>query len=464
MFELRPVFKILLLAIPAIGGVLVLINLLRLNQLSELKGGLKKGVRFLPLILAISILSGAGCFLYMRSGEPYKGSFKISYTYPKASKGLTPNSTTLDVNEILSDEVLNEAIQADPSGKLTAEDIRNTLSISPIRQQSDVSVDRLYVSTEYTVSYNALEGTTHLDKKELMEGTAEAYYDYFVARYGRKTNVLENDLSELSDLDYLDVNTYLYREATALIEYMGMCNGENADFVSEKTNESFTSVRDKARNFRDVSLERFKSYVLKYGISKDSNQYVSRLNFENRLTNVDYMKNLASYGVRLSAIERYDGDIIRSVLVPTRDDDGEFYQSRTKIGTDYFANEANRFLRSATNNQLSIETNNYYIERIASANGGSSYRESADEMVNELKAELISIFELASETVKDYDAQVSNGYISFTFQEENAYASSNIKKTILYFAGVFFVMSALIITWPASRRRPKAGPSLMFEK
>ena len=423
MFAIRPILKLLLLAIPAAAGVLVLYNLLTLHHSIDLRAGLQRLFRRLPAILALALVCALLCTGYLKTGEPYSGSFKISYTYPKASKGLTPNGTPLNVNEVFSEEVLDSLLQRYPEWKLSADELKAALNINYVRQRSGMSADNLYVSTEYIVSYTATDRTQGLDKNELMRA-----------------------LSELDELDYLDIKRYLSNRASMVIKYMELCGEENSKFVSEVTGESFNSVKDKVRNFQSVSLERFESYVLKYGISQDRKQYISRLNFENRLEDVEYMKNLAAYSVRLAGIARYDGDITRSVLVPTRDGTGEYYQSRTKIGTDYFANEANKFLQFATNNQLTIETNNYHIDCLAAAGGGASHKQKTDEMVEALKTELMDISRQAVMTVEDYDAKTSNGYISFTFQSGRVPLRSYIKKSGLYCAALVCGIGAVLVT------------------
>ena len=446
MFAIRPILKLLLLAIPAAAGVLVLYNLLTLHHSIDLRAGPQRLFRRLPAILALALVCALLCTGYLKTGEPYSGSFKISYTYPKASKGLTPNGTPLNVNEVFSEEVLDSLLQRYPEWKLSADELKAALNINYVRQRSGMSADNLYVSTEYIVSYTATDRTQGLDKNELMRALSEVYYTYFVSTYGRKTDLLEGSYEELDELDYLDIKRYLSNRASMVIKYMELCGEENSKFVSEVTGESFNSVKDKVRNFQSVSLERFESYVLKYGISQDRKQYISRLNFENRLEDVEYMKNLAAYSVRLAGIARYDGDITRSVLVPTRDGTGEYYQSRTKIGTDYFANEANKFLQFATNNQLTIETNNYHIDCLAAAGGGASHKQKTDEMVEALKTELMDISRQAVMTVEDYDAKTSNGYISFTFQSGRVPLRSYIKKSGLYCAALVCGIGAVLVT------------------
>lgn len=446
LYIIRPLLKMLLLSVPALGVLFVTFNIFRNKQSIKLVEVVKKCKKRFPFILAAAFVCGVFCMLYLWSGEPYSENFKMSYTYPMASKGLTPNSTMLDVSEIFSDEVLERALQTGLLEDLTPEEIRDTLEISQVKQRKGVSIGDLYVSTEYAISYNASKRTIKLDKEALLKVITDTYYEYFITKYKRKTDVLENDYSQVLGLDYLDVSTYLQEQSGIIIEYMEMCRRDNETFISEVTNESFISVKDRVRNFQDVSLERYKAYILKYGISKDREQYVSRLNYENRLENMSYMKNLASYGVRLAAIDRYEGDITRAVLVPTRDQTGEFYQSRTKIGTDYFANEADQYLKYATDNQLNIETNNYYIESLSGAAGGIEHRKKADGMVESLKEELAYISNLAVETVKDYDAQTSNGYISFAFQDREDFRLSCMKKTALYVIGSVIIWCAAVFT------------------
>ena len=111
MFAIRPILKLLLLAIPAAAGVLVLYNLLTLHHSIDLRPGLQRLFGRLPAILALALVCGLLCTGNLRTGEPYSGSFKIRYTYPKASKGVTPTGTPLNVNEVFSGSVLDSLLK-----------------------------------------------------------------------------------------------------------------------------------------------------------------------------------------------------------------------------------------------------------------------------------------------------------------------------------------------------------------
>lgn len=57
-------------------------------------------------------------------------------------------------------------------------------------------------------------------------------------------------------------------------------------------------------------------------------------------------KDMAAHDVRIEAINMYNAYMTRFVLIPTYDVDKEFYMSKTKVGVDYFADEAKEYLES----------------------------------------------------------------------------------------------------------------------
>ena len=158
------------------------------------------------------------------------------------------------------------------------------------------------------------------------------------------------------------------------------CQFDNPTFRSS-AGENFGDVGTRAGKFKSVTLERLRAYILSNGVSEDREQYISRLGYDNTIKNVSYMKNLAAYEVRLNAIDYYERDMASVVLVPTRDENGEFYMGRTKIGVDNFAVEAESFMENATNLQKTIETNHYEIGQLERGGGGS--RAAVDQLLED---------------------------------------------------------------------------------
>lgn len=443
MYNLGTFLHYVYRGIPILLVLILFIQILRKQNPIKIRERVRRCIKALPLILIVTLVGGGVAAGYQLVSADMHTSCKIGFTYPTASKGLTPNKTKLDVDEILSDEVLEAAIENGGLTGLETYELKEALKLRNVWQKNSVTAENYYISTEYMLNYQATKATQGFGGTAILKAVYEAYYNYFLEKYGRKVNVISDDLSGLEELDYLDIHTYLSRRVNNIIDYMNLCQNENASFVSGKTQESFQSVSAKATNLRDVSLERYEAYVLRNGLSKDKESYISRLNYNNQMLNVKYMKNLATYNVRLEAIKKYAGDITTAVLVPSRDKDGEFYQSRTKIGTDYFAYDADRYLDYATDRQSEIQQNNYRIEMLSAERGGQSAEKHAETMIASLKKEITELGQLAVQTVQDYDDQVMNDYVSVSYADETNKLVSLVKAAVKY-AFVLFVLASLI--------------------
>ena len=203
----------------------------------------------------------------------------------------------------------------------------------------------------------------------------------FIADYTRKTIVLEPDFDELAELDYLDIDGWFDVQTKAIEDYAWALSSENSTYQSATTGETFYSIAEKAKNYREVQLERYNSYILTYGIAKNKPQYIAKLNYDNKITSIDYLKNVSTHEINLEAIDLYERDMATVVLVPSEDTDGKYYMSRTKIGVDYFADEAETSMKTAAQQQLQVETNNYTIQQMQAVNATAEQTAQADKMV-----------------------------------------------------------------------------------
>lgn len=460
MYSLRTLLYVVILVIVVLVVLFFLYQVLRPHNPERIRDRIRRWTKALPVILVLSILGGAVNYAYQAAGVNLFGSFKIGYNYPSASKGLTPNNTKLNSEEILSEEVLESAISEGNLEGLEVYDLKRALTVNNALQREDVSTENYYLSTEYVVNYRATEATQRYDDDTVLRAVYNAYYNYFVDKYGRKTNVITQDYSEISDLDYLDIYTYFYTRINEIIQYMSMCREESPSFISEETRESFDSILEKAQDFRDVSLERYNAYVLKNGLAKDKEGYIARLNYDNQITNVNYMKNLAGYSVRLNAIDKYAGDITTAVLVPSRDEEGEFYQSRTKIGTDYFAADANQYLQSATDRQLEIEQNNYRIEMLEAGDGGEAEVNKAEEMIEDLENRILELSSLAVQTVEDYDEQNLDDYMDVSYSTGNDDISYMAVNALIYGGFILGICSFAVLLGGEVKTGKRKGRAL----
>ncbi len=243
---------------------------------------------------------------------------------------------------------------------------------------------------------------------------ADVYWEDFVRNYAENDSVLDLSFEELEGMEYLDVKDYLWMQAGKLKDYLPGYSRESSSFRAVDSEETFASLSRKIENFMDIELERYEAFVLENGLALNSGTYLSRMQYANRLLDTDRKKDMAAYDVRIEAIDMYNAFMTRFVLIPTYDTDKEFYMSRTKVGVDYFADEAKEHLQSATEMMEEMEHNTYASTRVESGRAAADAYALADARIEALKAELMNLSVQCRELCNTYVKEKRDGYIQIS--------------------------------------------------
>ncbi len=448
------ILKYLLLLIPLGVGLLGIVFLFSPNRdinNSGMKERIRRHFRILQRRLPLAILCTALyllAFLGMKLIQnKMEAQVLIGLNYPEASRGMNPNKTRFNTFDMVDDRIMESVLKESGASGITAGELREAFSVSPVEAGAELTPEQYYVSTEYLLSYKATPKTLRLDPYQAVVTAAGTYYQWFLESYGRRTDVLELDFEALEQADYLDKIQLLGTQAANIQEYMNACSLEAPSFCSGESGENFGSLAEKAGDYKNVELERLKAYVLNTGVSYDKAGYISKLNYVNRMKNTTYMKNLAAHTVRLEAIDRYDRDMATIVLIPTRDEKGEFYMGRTKIGVDNFADEANFYIKNATRLQTEIETNNLSISKLLYSQAGESELKAVDQMITLLKNELMDLAERAKAMVEEYEEGKAKGYLVITPESRNfkdAYSLKRAAALTAVFAAAILLLAAAV--------------------
>lgn len=441
MNKIVTISKLVLFVLPVI--LLVAGVLLATRTPDKKKARLRqapKKVWALALVLAIVYV---GCFMGVRQMQSnLEGSITIGLNYARASRGQYPNGTRFNTYDILSDEVLEKAIADADMGDLTPRRLRETLSVEPL-EAGTVSAERYYVATEYVLNYTATKYTQHLDSAVVVEAVASAYYDSFIQQYSRKTVVMEPDFSRVEEVDYLDKVELLDKFAADISGYLDMCGDESKTYAYAD-GETFNSLAAKVDSLSEVELERLESYILVKGLSRNADQQLSKLNYLNLMKDIKADKNSASYNIYLEAIEMYEQDMATVVLVPTRDEDGEFYMSRTKVGVDIFADKAEDYSKEASSAKSYISANNYAISQLSASSATEADYATADAMVEAICTNLSAYAQKGLAMVEEYDANTNGPILTLHMSEYNMLSKGNLMKYAFLFvlmgasSGIFF--------------------------
>ena len=432
----------------AIGAVLILISLGRLisgRSFSAIRSSGKQGHPFrwrwwLTLLTIVALLVNGIVSVLL---EHYYGSADISLNYTEASQGLNPNETRFNQADILSEEVLERAIE---KGALpvSAENLRKTLTVFP-KQGGGTTEETYFISTQYIIEYEGNAKTALLNGSRVVSLVAEAYKEGFVSEYELNDTALNMDFSKLDDLEYLDVCENLQTDGNRIAYYMQQMSNEASTFQSSTTGETFASISSEAFDAVDVMVERLRAYVLENNIAKRRTDYISRLSFQNVFTYFDAVKEESKENNNLAAIERYANDMARIVLVPTYDLNEQFYMSQTRIGVDDFSKEAETRAENKNTLLADIASNDRSITIYSSKDGAVDGTDAkAEELIGQIEKELERLSESARAALSEYNEQKTNEYMTITAASRTDLLFRIIKRTVVY--TLYLVIAAYLYT------------------
>lgn len=428
------------------SGLWLLWNMLHLHRgmkIETLKRSVRKilNYKFLAILLtAVYLIAYSMCSYVYNANQATE---VIRLNYEEASKNQNPNKTRFNASQILSDDILKEVIRRGAYENVTVSELSQCLHLSSAFDNRGLGdLESLKVATEYTVHCSADVVQYGIRPKELLSLLADVYYEYFLQHYAENDQILNIDLSDIEGMDYMDVDDYLDMKASELSNYIKNFGYEDSGFRLSSTGETFASLGEKIDNFSNVELERYRSFVLQNGLSNDKVDYSTRMNYENRLLQVDYGKNMAAYNVRLEGINLYDSQMARIVLVPTSDLGNEFYMSRTKIEVDNFANEADDYLKKATELRVEMEHKQYANAQIMNSVANWNVYQQANAMVSSLRQEIESLAAQSKILSDAYLQEKRNGYLYIALLEGSLQSMLGLKKGLIYSVGFILMLGA----------------------
>ncbi len=355
-------------------------------------------------------------------------SLTIALTYPEASAGLNPDGSRYNMSNILSDEVLEDAISFSGFENLAMEDLKSALNVTPannangsvslVSDSPDESETKgtttkisNRVTSQFTLEFHGNGKTGFLRGSEILSAVATAYKSRFVSQYSPNLSILDISFDDLDQYDYPDMGLYFSNKIQIIARYASVYAEKDAVFCSSETGETFRSISDKAWDLHETARENLTSYILSNGLSKSRAVYQSRLRYDYTRNCNSYRNDVEAYKVRLASIDRYDSDMSSIVFIPTYDADHTFYMSKTKIGVDDFSIEANELASSASKGLSSILEKENWMERLSGGGDLDAAIEKTEQMMADLEAQILDLAAVAKSTMQDYINLSSNGYI-----------------------------------------------------
>lgn len=372
----------------------------------------------------------------------------ISLNYSEASQAQNSNGTRYNMAEIISDEVIERAIEKGALENVGVKQLKDCLVVYPCVQGGVDDKSQYHISTEYAVEYHASKDTDHLDSENVIKLITSAYKEYYIERYTDNFK-LDPEKPDFQSMEYMDIVAYFQKESQAILNYLYGMAQKNPSFVTEN-GSTFNSIAGKVYQFNETQInQNLRSLILQNGIVRDRVGYIDRLAYQNKNTDFDRQKNTASYNLCNSAIAMYSEEMTRVVLVPTWDESGKYYMGRTKVGIDELSVMATNFSDYVASNEKEIMDNNLVINKIVANNQQSGLDQSADALIESIYGSIKGFEKEAISAGREYSTRKMNQCIGVTIY---GISLMDELKTLILFAAFLYVSLILL---KISKKFPK---------
>ena len=168
------------------------------------------------LFLAAVAAAFFGWYSAMHREDSAKATLVLRYE--QAYEGLNPNGTRFNINELLSDEVVGQAIRlAGLEDSLTPEELLPCIAVGASGSQSP---QNMYIATEYTIWLNNECLPRRIRARDMLTLLMESYKQYFMQHYGSNDTALDIDWDDVEDWEYLEFADIMNVKVNNLITYL----------------------------------------------------------------------------------------------------------------------------------------------------------------------------------------------------------------------------------------------------
>lgn len=414
--EILKAIVFLIITAMLVAGISVFYKKIRNITKSKTKAELKKLKPFKlgALVFAVIICFAYTIISYFDTSK--QASAVIGLNYAEASLGQNSNGTRYNMAEIICDDVLERAIKKGGFEGVSASDLKSCLSVSPLTQGNSYSKEKYHVSTEFYISYQANKKTQKYSSDTVVQLLCNSYRDYYFDKYVNDFQLQLDDLAEeTKKLDYIDAVTLLGNKSNRILNYLYGLREKNSSFISA-SGATFASVAAKVDTLNSAQINgSLYSYILQNGISSDSTRLINRFNFINSQSDFEKQKLDKSYSITNNAIAKYDKDMARIVLVPTWDNDGQYYMGRTKIGIDTLSVQSVSYSNDIASVEKGIKDNNLKLAKFSAAAGNTAEnKEYVSELISSTAQSIKKFAEEARLIGQEYYSNQMNQCISAT--------------------------------------------------
>ena len=411
-------------------------------------------LKYVIFLLCAAILLAGGAWGYNYFVRSKLITMTIELNYPGSEKGLNPDGSFFDITELHSEALIEKAKKGLQTENEDTEFLKTRLSFTT-NVSSDVfdtvvsSVEdgeiNIFLPTTYFLYYSQKDKFGKNETSEFINNLADAYREYFHDKYTLKNDLLVFDEStyDLDSTDYLEAYDLLYKKTTSMISLVESHEAKNNTFKSSD-GYNLGMICDMLRQFKDINLANYNSFIIQNGVSKNNPLFVGRVSrlMEDKL--LDYNLLAEEANVKKNALADYDGNITANAFIPAINAEKDYYMARTKTGLDYIAEEAQSAQVRAAALRSDVEELKNFKEKFAlHAFSAKEYTRKADSMLETLIVRLSEISAVAKRADDEYLEYETRDYFKFKIYENSPLELSFVIKMTV--AGLVLLSILIII-------------------
>lgn len=412
---------------------------------------------FLAVLLAATVLSAA-IFCFM---DRQTASTVMSLNYEESSQGRNPNGTRFNISDLRTIAIADATLKAAGlDDRIDPEVLVAAISITPYSNRSFVSGENFYISSSFRITLRKpLFKSLDISAEDLMNFLCQSYKDSFYSDHIITAKVLEQDDFNYTTSDYSDIIAHFTLLANRIDRFLDMRVNEVGTFATED-GDTFKSLRKLISNLKTYDMGVFEAFIWENGLSKDTLRRRETLEYINHDLGWTFQQTMAENNAYVQTIEAYNQAMTSSILVPTYDNVGEFYMSRTKTGIDDIAKTADSKLSSANAVRLSILMNSDKLQKL-NPDTTPQQLAYADTMVERIVEQLDAITERVIVADNAFTMQKTRNYIAFEPSHSSLIGQFHLKRVILLDVVLF---AALYIFFAMQRRHQRRQARLATGK
>lgn len=381
-------------------------------------------------LFAVGVVCTLVFMFVLTTVKSFGASTTMSLNYEESVTGKTPNGARFSESEFLTQEYLEAILQATGlQDDLTTADLADCISISPTTSRIVTKEDDYYISSSYYLTVKlpwTLWGK--ITVQDFLDEICRVYLKRFTADYRVNATSLDID-DDYSDMDYEEIGSYFSMMIDRVNNYLTVRNDQDGSYLSA-SGQSYSAIKKQVQNLNGYTLREYQSYIWEKGVAKDNSRCIDDLNELNRTLRWDEMSDSQKSAIYMTILDNYNNKMVSSVLIPTYDNDGAFYMSRTKIGIDDLALQANELLSSAVEAQKSIATNNSKVTALEQPTESHEVQ-TAQAMVDNITRQLTDIVSATRELDADCYAQRIRSYLVFSEPQRSFMQRYNVKRSVM---------------------------------